>query len=506
MSQYFATGKVAEGEHFIGRGELSKSVYNMLFIDKKNVALVGLPRIGKTSLAARVMKYGEETNIINKEKIIIVSCNLASFESFEDLWKSIIIRLYTDCLEKNISHRVLEREYQNIIETTELDYTIIKTCVESFFMCLKKLEVRVILQVDEFDVAIGLFNDKRYYYEFFRDLGGSSNKFNVELLFISRQLIKKIETNAYGNSTLFGIFDEVAVRTFDDKDMDAYYQVLEKNGCVLTIEQKDDLIHYAGCSPYLLSIFGDRLLDDLSIGIMPNIKDIFSRERIHILNYFESLVKQMEHDGRLTNVLETVIGPIYKLTRSDVDLLESMGYLSNSLNSSDDHIPQWLVISEEFVAYLHSCKMDRPIWPTLTKTQKALQNLLKYKMPILLDVQSEDIDKALIEKGLITNLKLYESYIENNRITYQVNTSLIDVIPIWLLADIMRKYWNLTNGFRYTFRNQEYAFWNPIFEHLNKVRNPPAHGHLEYLTEEDIKVANKYCEDILIILSDFVDM
>ena len=504
MSNIFATGPTAKGVHFIGRQELTERVCQYIYKDKKNVSLVGLPKIGKSSIANRVLeKIESDIQKNNDVQTWFLYTDLAAHESFEALWFSVITRIQAQAKNRGFQDHVLDRESAYFAEYAQQNYTYVKLHAELYLKRLSsKHGIFILLFIDEFDVAIDLFSDKRFYYEFFRDI---ATDMNLRLMLISRQLIKQIETNAYGNSTLFGIFDEITIKGFNNQDMGEYYNVLAYNRCDLIPEERHELRQVAGDNPYLLSIFGDRIIDSVEATGGFDIEKILYSERLNILGYYDSLVKQMDHDKKLHLVLQTIVGPKYNLEKNDVDALESMGYITPDINIDGDSNGEWIVVSNDFKFYLHNKKLAVPIWDVLTKTQYELQELIKKRFLTLLglsvNIDIPNFNLALKSNGII-DLPLYDNFVDANYRHFGVRSSLIDVVPIKILAKIIRRYWdNDPHGFRYDFRNLDYSYWEEKFCHLDKVRNPPAHARPEYLTLDDIEKANLYCEEIIKLLA-----
>ena len=503
MSIQFATGAVAEGVQFIGRHMETEKVFQFFYRDRKNVALVGLPRIGKTSIAMKVCHDIEKEIKNTHENSLLLMLDLASEQSFATLWYSIILKLYDQVSDLGIQHRVLDREYQWFSETADQSYNKLKPHAELFLSRLRKLGVHVFLIIDEFDDAVRKFQGERHYYEFFRDIA-STNNYDLNLMLISRQLIKQIEANAYGNSTLFGIFDDITVREFSENDMEAYYNILTENGCEQIMMEKDALAENAGRNPYLLSIFGDRMVDMVAEKERASIETIYKMERTKIISYFEALKHQMENDNNLVYVLEIIIGPRYKISKTDVDMLDSMGYLSHHtvINLEGEEEEVWQVVSDAFTNYLHLNCTEQNVWPELMETLHTLVALMKVRLPKLYHISPEPVTtdefNSMLDKGhsSLSN-DLYKNYVKANKRRFDKDSTYLDVAGFWPLAAEMKKYWDDSEyGFRYLFDNKPFEYWVKHFERLHDSRDACAHDHPDFLTEMDIKTTNLYCRQL----------
>lgn len=501
MSNVFATGKTAVGDQFLGREQTVRRICKALYEDNHNIAMVGLPRIGKTSIAWRVCELIEERIERSGEKVLFLMIDLASEMTFESAWYTIIHALYEKTAELGVQHPQLEKEYRYFEANRPADYQTVKIHAEKFLQRLKKLDIRTILIVDEFDSSIKQFCGQRYYYEFFRDIASTAS-YAVTLMLISRQLIKCIEANAYGNSTLFGVMDAITIRAFDEaEDYPQYLKRLTAHGYEISTEYRQQLEDIAGHNPYMLCILGNRLLEAIEEGhgiISP--EDAYMAGKSHFLQYFEALMHQMKNDRNLSHVQQIIIGPKYDVTKDDVDMLVEMGYLSMQPGNI-----YWNVISSEFSLYLLTKGQNKDIWKELMEAQRLLQERMKSNLPYLLGHHTHALNptefNTLMETAHVLNEPLYQSFVKKSKIHYNVDATYVDVASIESLAKVLERFWdNSEYGFRYSFNNQAFAAWRECFQRMNLSRNACAHGHTEYLSEEDIAKTNAFCQKLREVL------
>ena len=501
MSSVFATGKTAVGDQFLGREQIIRRIFKALYNDNHNIAMVGLPRIGKTSIACRVCERIEECIESTHEKTLLLMINLAAEMTFESAWCTIIHTLYEKTVELAVRHPQLEKEYRYFDENQPSDYQTVKIHAEKFLQRLKKLDIRTILIVDEFDASVVKFSGQRYYYEFFRDIASTAS-YAVTLMLISRQLIKRIEANAYGNSTLFGVMDAITIRAFDEaEDYPQYLKKLASNGYEITTAHQQQMEDIAGHNPYMLCILGNRLLEAIEEGkgiISP--EDAYMAGKSDFLQYFEALMHQMENDKNLSHVQQIIIGPKYDVTKDDVDMLVEMGYLSMQPGNI-----YWSVISSEFSLYLLTKGQNKDIWKELMEAQRLLQERMKSNLPYLLGHHTHALSptefNTLMETAHVLDEPLYQSFVKKSKIHYNVDATYVDVASIENLAKVLERFWdNSEYGFRYSFDNQSFTSWRECFQRMNLSRNACAHGHTEYLSEEDIAKTNAFCQKLKEVL------
>ena len=205
---------------------------------------------------------------------------------------------------------------------------------------------------------------------------------------------------------------------------------------------------------------------------------------------------QMENDRNLSHVQQIIIGPKYDVTKDDVDMLVEMGYLS----MQPDNI-YWSVISSEFSLYLLTKGQNKDIWKELMEAQRLLQERMKSNLPYLLGHHTHALNptefNALMETAHVLNEPLYQSFVKTSKIHYNVDATYVDVASIESLAKVLERFWdNSEYGFRYSFDNQSFTSWRECFQRMNLSRNACAHGHTEYLSEEDIAKTNVFCQKL----------
>ena len=503
MSNVFAEGKVAIEEQFIGREDLVNQVYGYLYNDSKNIAMVGLPRIGKTSIAFKVESLLEKQILQKQEKIILLLIDLANTETFEMAWFYIIQELYDKFLQLGLVDSEIEREAQYFLEKQPNNYSLVKIHAEKFLRKLKKLNVRVILIIDEFDRAVEIFEGKRYYYEFFREIA-STPLYSVTLMLISRQLIKKIEANAYGNSTLFGVMKNIIVSEFDEKDFLLYKKKLSCNGYSFNNNESDELEGIAGHNPFLLCIIGNQLLEEEQHGKKITPSQVYHQNKTLIFNYFDALINQMDRDKNLSYVQQVIIGPRYNITKNDVDMLLEMGYLTKRNDSEF-----WMVISKEFSQYLRNKGQKKDIWHELSEAQLLLQRIVKLRLPVLLGYKVKNMSDTefnnMLDKEHVLDDDTNKYFVRNNKEMFDVDSTYVDVTSIKKISNVLKQFWdNSENGFRYCFGNQSFEMWSECFDRMHESRIACAHIHPEYLTKEKIERTNMFCKRIKEVLERYV--
>ena len=209
---------------FRGRKRLADRIAVQLG-ERKSIALVGLPKIGKQAILAQTLARVRTDAEAHGVQLVILETNLALAETVESYWRDIVLRLADELETRGIEPNTLMRKQRMFFEAHEepLDFTITRNHVAAFLKGVDKTGCWVLLIIHEFDIAAELFEGKRYYYEYLRQI---IHENHMSMVLLSRQLVKRIETNAYGQSTLFSVFEQVPVGEYDDEDMADYLSLI----------------------------------------------------------------------------------------------------------------------------------------------------------------------------------------------------------------------------------------------------------------------------------------
>lgn len=477
---------------FHGRQKLADRIAGQIG-ERKSIALVGLPKIGKKAVLAQALAQVRAGAEAQGTQIIILETDLASAVSVESYWREVVLRIAEEFEARGIAPTALMKKHRLFFEVHEepLDFTITHNHVSAFLRGVDKTGVWILLVIKEFDIATDLFDGKRYYYEYLRQI---IHENHMNLVLLSRQLVKRIETNAYGQSTLFSVFEQVPVGEYDDEDMEDYRASLAARGVTPSDEAWSEISFTAGRNPYLLNMFADGLARRQSAE-RADVQAVERARKLDIVSYFDHLVSFMKTDKLLPTVMKMVVGPLYGLNREDERLIDEMGYLSGV--NTTRHVQ---VVSEGFCAHLRHCKLEQDPWAELSVTIQALQRLIEQRLPRILgekpDLPATAFNDMLGRHNLLQEAH-YQKYVENAWTFYSVHDTLVSVSSVhaWK-EEILRPYWNGPDGFGKAFHSLQYEDWDKDLTTLTFARNPLAHNKPEHLTDAQIQEANLACERI----------
>lgn len=489
MDNIFCIGGQVRGDSFIGRKSEVESLRS-LFVDsnvKTAKSIIGLTRTGKSSFVDNAFLDIPET-----EKILYVNVTLGDF-SYYEMWQDIMWKLRKQLQRKELMDDELDDLLAKFDED-DLKWVKLNHSVKDIFEYLNELEIKAILVLDEFDRASVVFENDTKKYDMLRELL-SSPKYNLFAITISRRNLNTIEGTTYQSSTLHGVLDPIYFKGFTEEDVQEYYEVLGKYDICLTVEQKKEIEYYAGTSPYLLSIFGNKLVERKKAGKPIDITDVFQNDCKLINDYYRDIQRHLERDGDLSRLIPFVIGPNIGVTQNDRDELVNLGYL---LFSND----RTIAVSEYFTQFLSISMLNFSIWDAIISVEKKIKQIIEREMGGLIDFYQvygesvKDIEREIIQNtpGAQKNISMYDVFIDNTQKKFLKTCTYFDVMS---LSDSLRIVANAWSVFSKYFKDTEYGEWREKFDKCGNARNPIAHGHEEYITDIDKQEIDIYCKDIL---------
>lgn len=494
MNNIFQIGGQVSGESFIGREKLLTSFVRD-YSNKEGrsaKAIVGLTRIGKSSFAMQLMKK-------LPEDILKIYVDLNEASNYAELWQII----YLDICDELKSNKLfwnddIEQEIREAAElfTDNTPWIKFSRGIKRFFESLKNYGIKVFLTLDEFDNAQTLFTDGTKHFELFRTIF-SDARYDVSTLIISRRSIYMIEGATYQSSTFHGVLDIIHFAGFDDNDLAEYFNKYQELGISLSDMEKRDILYYGGNSPYLLSIIGHYIVENVQEGRDVDVAQIVKNKCKAINDYFRDVLKHLERDDDLKRLVAFIIGPKVNVTVDDRDELENMGYLS----LQDGH---YLSISEYFTSFFSNSEQNISIWDNLIGVEKKIKSLLENEMANLINhfqVQADSINE--IEAQIIlktpfisTGDKIrYDKFLTSTKRDYNIDSTYFAVMSLKDAFKIIAECWS--DIFAKYFGDSLYGEWEGKFEKCGSARNPVAHGHEEYLTDNEKAEVDVYCKEIM---------
>lgn len=494
MLPIFSTvGRVVSGESFHGRVEDIRFIENRCVSASAagNIAIVGLPKIGKSSLVWKC--FMEDRERLFDRNILPVWINMATFSSVEFFFSGIISKTIEEFEEVEESGIDLSRlaEYESAIKNAG-DSDFLKRQVYRFFKYIRKDKSpkrswKVILILDEFDAARNLFKEKVSWFQFLRELSYTP-EYGVCLVTTSRRTVAEIESNAGEISNLAQIFNEMFLRGYSEDDFNELIRKVE--GFVSLGELKCDgdfFRKYCGNHPYLLANFLS-CVDEYS-----NADELLEMSKNSFYDYFSSIEDLLKSQDLYQSLLAHVIGPLGNSNMIKTEKLCKYGILTGSQNSG------YNLFSDYYSNYINFSVRRNPFEDSWTKTEISLRKYLEKR---LIEKHGEEwilkLPLSCVKTKPFIDSALEKRERERRQFGDFGAVSVLDYMYPMELYEIMCSDWS----FYGSFLGGDKKYWRIKFEILNSVRNPFAHNRVGVVPSSKLMEAEGICMDLNTKISD----
>ena len=495
-------GKIIHGDRFIGRiSEIHTIEQRVLGREKYgNLAIMGLPRIGKTSLAWQAIM--EKKNDLLLMSTIPIFVSVGNYKTSRDFWGA-LTSLVNDEVEficEDIQRfNKVNSIYKQLNE--DCDNVEFSLLVQKYFKFLKRLGYKVIYILDEFDSVQGLFEVSDF--QMLRELSISPDT-DICLVTCSRKTIKEIEALNGAISNFYNTFKDIRLSMYSCDDINLYWSWVDSY-LEINDEYKSKAEFYAGRHPFLLDFYNNYCFVSKEI----NEDIIISNLRLEFLNQFSTIQDTLKNEGLLDKAIQLVVGPVYDVDRISEERLLKFGFIKVVDNEQKVNI-LGRMMGATYQGHSYTCFSDYfsnvlernviediDYWPIWKETEKMVRELIKtylnerygsdWETQIMADcsknpkwVESFELLKKTREK----DLQLFPGA-SSHLVDYTYPRDMYNVF--------------INTGWGAWF-NQVFGAdkkpWSARFLFLAEVRNPMAHNNSEFISEEQKTRATTYCQEI----------
>lgn len=495
-------GKIIHGNRFIGRiSEICTIKQRVLGREQYgNLAIMGLPRIGKTSLAWQAIM--EKKDELLSMSTIPIFVPVGNCKSSKDFYRTLVSLVNDEvefiCQDAQRFNKVdsICKELSDVKDDVEFSLLI-----QKYFKFLKRLGYKTIYILDEFDSVQSLFEVADF--QMLRELSISPDM-EVCLVTCSRKTIKEIEAINGAISNFYNTFKDIRLAMYSDDDFELYWSWVGNY-----IEVKDDYKEkaefYAGRHPFLLDFYNNYCF----VSKEKDNDKIISNLRLELLNQFSTIQDTLKNEHLLDMAIQLVVGPVYNVTKISEERLLKFGFIKIVDNEQKMNIlgrlmgatyqgHSYTCFSDYFTNVLErSVIEDVDYWPIWKETEKMVRGLIKTYL--------EERYGADWETKIVTDCGGNPNWVNSFELLKTTKEKTLKLFPgaskhlvdYTLTRDMFNVFIN--TGWRAWF-NQVFGAdkkpWSAKFNFLAEVRNPMAHNNSEFITEEQITKATTYCQEI----------
>ena len=496
-------GTIVTHDRFVGRTKEIDAIRNrVLGASYGNISIVGLPRIGKSSLVWNSIFLDKEKLL--SENVILIWVSFGEYSNLQEVFDDVIFEINETLGGNELAFELKKLEEKINDGDTNIEK---RRYLKRYFKLLKRKGLKIILAFDEFDNSGSILNLQDF--QFLRELS-----YNVEtkvcLVTISRKSIQELEPENGALSNFYQIFTDLRLKMFSNEDIDLYWLRVAKFGVSVSKEYQESINEYCGDHPYLLDVVNHEVFNNISqidLNLDATFLQTIDNLRLKLFNEFEAILKLMNYEGLGDKLMQMIVGPVYDINQRDVEKLLKYDIVQNK-----NEFENYSSFSRFFIDYLILKSNSVDVWPLWSQVEKGMRDLIKKE---LFESHGENWEEVFRNKfgkeitlpdglkakkievldgtptllGLIgernRSIKLFGELASNHLIDYS--------LPRHMYDDFMIKNWP---WYEKVLGGQK-GDWKSVFSLLGKIRNPLAHNNPEFLTDSDKNLAEGYCKKIL---------
>lgn len=508
-------GSIITGDRFIGRRDSIEAIHNRVLGEPfGNIAIMGLPRIGKTSLAWMALMPLKEQLATKKHYIAYIGTGTISNSTdfFKSLVQSVIDEIEFSDIDESILLKV--SSYFDKLKQVEKNRFEFINQVQKIFKFLKRNNIRLTYILDEFDNAEKIFSVADF--QMLRELS-SKPETQICLVTVSRRTIQELEPENGAISNFYGVFADLRLGTYNSEDISEYWEKAKSNGAETTKKYREKVNFVVGKHPYLLDLFNYFMFNAIGKNKANDFESIIdeteSELRLNLFNSFDSSLKLLKEENLYAKAFQLVLGPVYDVTTIEEQKLlkyefireipwpEKEELLGGGLGLKNLNNTSYICFSEYFTQYWKLKMYETDFWSLWKDTEIALREVIKVYISETLgetDWEAQYLikypSKSGTSKELIERLKFH-------RDKYQKDFGSL-ASPHTVDYTYSKEMYGLFIGrdwlwFSKIFTGNDKNFWKKIFDELGFLRNPVAHNNSQFVPIGRINEAKSYCELIL---------
>ena len=350
---YIGRGVPVSGERLVGRNRLLDRLVERAITDA-HCSIVGLPRLGKTSVAKEVLR-----------KCNVLQSDLATGYVTLDAMSG-PAHVYARILDEITGEQTIKSDQSH------------DNAYDQFLRTLrrrKKVGQRGLVVIDEVDgIVRSDFVDAPLFISRLREMANEQDRYGLTFIFVSRRSLDMIQ-GAVDCSTLAGLCEVVYMQPLD-RDGLAFL----KGRSLLPVEEGafSLLWDFTGGHPFLAEVVMCEAMETANTRINEDsIEDAQHIQAHEFTNQYRQLQGLLSDESMFDSLSELVVGPRWRpINAHVVSLLKNYG-LIRATNQTEGNID---CMSEHLKEYLIQHTRMTPTWALIGETEKQLRNLVLDRM------------------------------------------------------------------------------------------------------------------------------
>lgn len=482
---YADFGATITGERFIGRAAELRTIDNRIFGSAGfgSIAVVGLPRIGKTSLVSEAIRRAEPRAADLRS--VVVRVDVGAFSSVDGLFRSLVEELIGGVRSRGLGNELFESRVKSALAAPQIGFNEVR----AVFRALRQAEVRPVCVLDEFDAGRRVFEKTPQCFHWLRELC-SNPQFKAAVVLIAKRRLQDVARLAgYQSDYWANVLMSLHLKPFSNDEVEGFFTALEDAGVPMQERERSELVSMCGGHPFLLDEFGYYACEHVYQGRQIGLKWIIVTCGKLVRGYLHQVSNILKDGPMLSKAVQVLVGPQWDVTSEDVDALSELGVVLQDENGA------LRGFSRTFEDHLRLVERRIDIWPLWRDTERVLREFLERKLE---ETFGAPWPEALIRarpklKRLITDCQEKRDREKQRFGTRPVPSLLAYTYPMDLYQ-LMAVDWTALGEPLLGRDRQAWAF---KFNVLSKVRTPLAHNREEAVDDGERTQAKGVCKEIL---------
>jgi hypothetical protein len=325
VNPFVGYGTIVSDERFVGRDLERGALRSRLYGARSSAALIGLTRMGKSSLANQILSEAPD------DRTLTGWINIATVRSGAEVLRDILEMCPAEmALHATFTTAGSTPAPGDTHEAPNVPIHDLYRMIRARLLRLGRSHGHLVVVLDEFD-SIKNFPDSRDFLNLLRELVYYPDRIPMAALAVARRPIDRIEVEAADVSTFAGVCDSIYLRPMDYEQIRA---MAARSG-ELASDAPDAAWKYAAGHPFLSEVAYCRMLEhgmtDIGRVIQPDLS-----------SYYKKLEDFLRREG--------LWDPLLKLASSrGVEVDVEQGALVRRYGLIDENGEVW---SPDFSAYL----------------------------------------------------------------------------------------------------------------------------------------------------------
>lgn len=466
---FIGRGAPVSGERLVGRQVLLDRLIERAR-SEAHCSIVGLPRMGKTSVAKETLRGLCDASTYMTAGYITLDAMRGPIQTYS----RILEEISPDASEDQL-----------IARTNDHD-----EAYESFLRLLRKRHrsgLRSVIVLDEVDAIVREeFSDAQLFVSRIREMANDRDRYGITFIFVSRRSLDMIQGDV-DCSTLAGLCEVVYLQPLLRDDLDVL-----ADRCPVSVDNtgREALWRITGGHPFLAEVVmceaiekGHPHLNDTSI------EGAQYAQSHEFTNQYRQLASLLSHEEMFEALCELVVGPQWRpIEPHTACLLKHYGVL----RSSDKTAGGVECMSQHFRDYLTLLTRTTPSWVLLGEAERQLRFLVQDRM---VDAYGgdwfEELRKKLPNINEALDMMVQQRVREKRMFGDAASDFILDYAYISDLKNMVfaewEKYRSVLGGAK--------KDWERKFQDIMKVRNSKAHHRP--VPADVLQEAEKSCKALL---------